>query len=201
MTLGNTVDGDTPGTRSLNISAVGNGSTVTLGDAVGAFNRLSSFDITGTTISFNGPTVNTTGNQSYAGALTLGANTTLSAANLQTVSGSVFEGAGKSLSIVANASLDGVINNVSQFSVSGSTNLSGNVTSTGNQTYAGNVVLKGNSVLWASGANAIITSSADLNSDSATSTAALTLNASGANGSVVLNGAIGSTLALSLIHI
>jgi hypothetical protein len=33
----------------------------------------------------------------------------------------------------------------------------------------GTMVLKGDSVLWASGANSIITSSADLNSDSASS--------------------------------
>jgi autotransporter-associated beta strand protein len=191
----NAINSNTASNRSLNVSASGSGSSVRLGGAIGNAARLGSLNISASRIALTSGVVNSSGNQSYTGIMTLGAGTTLTGANVTTTSGSTLAGAGNSLNITGNASLAGDVSNISTLNVSGTTKLAGNVTSTGSQTFAGAITLGANAKLAASGNSAVITANGSINSDN--TARGLTLNATGTNGSVVLNGAVGNTAALA----
>jgi hypothetical protein len=195
IAVANSINSDSAANRTLNITASGAGSAVSLGGTVGATNQLSQVDVTASAIALNGGSIRASGNETFTGAVTLGANTTLTAANVTTSANSTIAGVGKSLGITGNLSLGAAVSNVSQFSVSGATSLAGNVSSIGNQTYTGAMTLSGNSVLLASGDGAVISTSGAVNSDG--TARALTMSATGANASVVFNHAIGSTAALA----
>ena len=92
ITFASTVDDQTAGTASLTVS--GNAS---FGGVVGGAAALSSLDVTGTT-ALNGGAVTTTGTQTYAGAVTLGTNTTLTTTNSLVSLGNV-SGSGDTLTI------------------------------------------------------------------------------------------------------
>ena len=115
----------------------------------------------------NGSVVTTTGAQSYGEAVTLGANTTL------TASGVTFEGA-----VSGNHSL----------SVSSTTTLNGgSVTTTGAQTYNGAMTLGANTTLNASAADVTLNSTVDGAYD-------FTVNTTG---TTTMNGAVGGGTALT----
>jgi hypothetical protein len=186
-----TVDGDTAATRTLNISATGTGAKVVLGGAVGTVN-LSALSVTASAIDLNATTVTTSGNQTYAGAVTLGANTNITASNLITTANSTIAGGGFSLNVTGNDVIGGAISGVNVLNISGTTSLGANVSTTGSQTYAGAITLAGDAVLAATNASSVITVGSTLNSDATPDN--LTINASGTSGSVVLNGALGKYL-------
>jgi hypothetical protein len=142
----------------------------------------------------NATAVTTSGNQTYAGAVTLGGNTNLTGTNLITTVGSTIAGAGFSMNITGNDFIGGDISGVNALTVSGTTALNANVSTTGSQTYTGAMTLGSNAALLASNASAVITTHSSINSDG--TARALSLNSSG-GGSLVLNGALGNTAALA----
>ncbi|PUE51435.1 hypothetical protein B9Z45_14730 [Limnohabitans sp. 2KL-17] len=117
--------------------------------AVGATTALSGLTVSGTTTL--GASVRTTGLQTYAGAVTLAADATLtgSAVHLNsTVNGA------KALTIAGDAVLGGAMGGVtrlSSLSISGTTSLGSNVSTTGAQIYTGAMTLTGHSTLTGSG--------------------------------------------------
>ncbi|WP_353229621.1 filamentous hemagglutinin N-terminal domain-containing protein [Novosphingobium sp.] len=105
-----TLDGST-GNKKITLAAVdaavdgASGLTVktgtalaTLGGAVGGTNKLALLDVTGPS-AINTTTIKTTGNQTYTGAVTLGANATLSSTANGTITVGAVAGAGKSLDV------------------------------------------------------------------------------------------------------
>ncbi len=121
----------------------------------------------GGTLVMNGRVVTTTSAQSYGEDMTLGANTTL------TASGVTF---------------DGAVSGTHSLVVNGSTTLSGgSVTTTGAQTYNGAMTLGANTTLNANAADVTLNSTLDGTYD-------LTVNTTG---TTALNGAVGSTAALT----
>jgi hypothetical protein len=147
----------------------------------------------------NGGSVNTSGNQTYAGAVTLGANTTITATNLITTANSSLAGAGFNLTVAGNDFIGGAISDVNVLNISGTTNLGANVSTTGSQTFGGAVTLAGDAALLATSNTAVITIGNSLNSD--TTPDNLTINASGTSGSVVLNGTLGNSSALGTLTV
>ena len=86
ITFASTINGDTANTRTLTLSTVGN---QTFGGAVGGTAPLASF-ATGTgAVALNGGVVNTSGTQTFNGALTLGADTMLSTTNANATTGAI----------------------------------------------------------------------------------------------------------------
>ncbi|HEX4608474.1 MAG TPA: FG-GAP-like repeat-containing protein, partial [Urbifossiella sp.] len=135
--------------RAVTVTAVG---AATFGGPVTA----GSVAVTGGPIQLNGGSVTTTGGQSYSGAVTLGANTTLSDATggAVTFGGSV-TGAGQSLTvaITGTATFVGPVS-VGSLAVTGGgrTRINGgSVTTGGGQSYAGPVALGADTTLTAGG--------------------------------------------------
>ncbi|HTZ50406.1 MAG TPA: FlgD immunoglobulin-like domain containing protein, partial [Spirochaetia bacterium] len=136
--------------------------------AVGA-TALSSISVAGTT-AMNGGAITTTGGQTYTGAVTLGADTTLASAAGQLVSfGSTVNGAHALAVSVANASFGGTVGNsqpLSSLSVGGTTAIATTgITTTGVQTYTGAVTLGASTTL--STTNAAVGFSSTVNAASA----------------------------------
>ncbi|MBL0718401.1 filamentous hemagglutinin N-terminal domain-containing protein [Piscinibacter sp. Jin2] len=185
VSFGGTVDG----TRSLSVSA----GTVDLNDVVGSNTALTSLGLTAASILLDGGTITTSGNQTYNGAVTLGADTTLSAtAPAGTVSfGSTVNGA-RSLAVSAGVvDLNGAVGGSTALTSLELTAASilldgGAINTAGNQTYTGAVTL---------GANTILTSTAGTVSFSSTVNGARSLSVSA--GTADLNGAVGGGTALT----
>ncbi|MDE1149843.1 MAG: filamentous hemagglutinin N-terminal domain-containing protein [Azospirillaceae bacterium] len=121
------------------LAIVGN---ATFADAVGTTNALTSLSVSGTA-GLNGGAVKTTGSQAYTGAVTLGADTTLTSTGNNTVLFSSTVNGAQAL-IIANgtgattfAGIVGGTTALSSLSVSGTSNLASAITTTGDQTYTG----------------------------------------------------------------
>jgi hypothetical protein len=116
--------------------------------------------------------VSTGGTQTYQGAVTLAAGTTLSGSTINTQS--TLAGGGYALTISGAADIDGAYSNVGAMSISGNatidaaigatslsmggtTALAANVTTSGTQTYTGAVTMSGNRTLSASTVHALST--------------------------------------------
>jgi mucin-19 len=106
ITANNAINSDTAGARGLTLNASGNAGSVVVQSAVGNATALANLTVNANAIALNGSNITTSGNQSYTGAITLGAGTTLTGSNVTTTStGSTIAGAGNSLAVVGNASI------------------------------------------------------------------------------------------------
>jgi len=141
--LNNTVDG------AYQLGII-DGGTTTISAAIGATNQLSTLTIESANIKLNGRSIKTSGNQTYGGAIKLGANTVLSASggNIQFYSTvDSFDTTPYSLTTANGlydaffASAIGSINPLNTLSISGNATLGGDVNTVGNQTYGGNLTL------------------------------------------------------------
>jgi autotransporter-associated beta strand protein len=107
ITTGSTVNSDTTA-RSMTVYATGANSQILLASATGGIHDLNDLSLTASGISLNGGTVNTSGNQSYNGSVTLGANTQLTRSGdhgLVTFNGTVnSDSTPRSLTVNANGS-------------------------------------------------------------------------------------------------
>ena len=183
LTLASTVDG--PQALTLN------GSSVTLDGAIGSGVNLASLSVTGPT-TLNDGTVTTTGDQTYNGAITLGANAILTAGG--TLSLAAVNGARTLDLIGASVALNGVIGGgapLTSLAVTGPTTLAANVTTTGAQTYNSAVTLDGDAIVRSTGAGLLQFVSTVDSGASAHSLTAVTAD------TVTFGGALGSGAALS----
>ena len=181
--FGSTVRGAADAAQSLDISG-----NAVFGGAVGDNNqRLTTLSVTGTS-AINGKTVNTSGNQTYTGPATLGADTTLTSGGLVSFGNTLDSfGSQRALTIAGNASFAGAVGSILQLTsltVNGTTNQNVvTVTTSGAQLY-----------------NGAATMIADATLTGTTITFASTLN--GANalkiaGNAIFNGAVGGATPLS----
>ncbi len=169
------------GANSLTIS--GNAS---FAGAVGGSTALASLGVTGTTTLSTGA-VTTTGTQTYAGAATLGANTTLTSTTAGTIGfGSTLNSStatARSLTVSGNASFGGVVggtHSLASLAVSGATAIDTTaITTSGTQTYTGAVTL---------GDNATLTTTNKLVTLGNVSGSGNTLSISAGSGGVTFNG-------------
>ncbi|ASG25239.1 filamentous hemagglutinin N-terminal domain-containing protein [Nitrospirillum viridazoti] len=191
VTLSGALDAQTAGGQSLAI--VGN---AVMDQAVGGTTALSNVRVSGTTL-FGDPSVTTTGDQTYAGAVTLGAGTTLTstAGTITLAAGANGVAAGgQSLILVGNTVLTGAFGGttaLNALSVTGTAALNGSVTTAGAQTYDGAVTLAGDTRLGSGGAVAF-TGTVD-------GTQALTITAGTAD--VTFTGAVGGTTRLGNLNV
>ncbi len=150
-----TVVSQTDGSFGLSVT---NTSTTTFTLAVGDGQRLASLTgSAGGTIVVNGGTVTTSGNQAYAGTLSLGANTTLTGATgtFSTINGNNYS---LTLNFTDSVKLAGVtINNVSGLIVNSDVSLQGTITAAGNLSF-GAVTLLGDTTINASAFSVTFTS-------------------------------------------
>jgi hypothetical protein len=162
ITFNNKVNGTSDGQEALTVTGnavFGDG----VGDFVGDLTRLDSVNVSGTTtlLAGNGGanTIRTANNQTYGGAVTLGADTTLAGANIQfngTVDGST--AGNESLAIAGNAVFgNGAADNVGgstaldTLDVTGTAAINGaSVTTVGAQNYTGPVTVGTDATLSAS---------------------------------------------------
>ncbi|MBL8490797.1 MAG: hypothetical protein JNM82_08465, partial [Rhodocyclaceae bacterium] len=128
-----------------------------IGDAsfagpVGASSALSSLTVSGTS-ALNGNSIRTTGNQDYSGAVVLGADTHLTAANIRFAS--TVDG-GYVLQLTGNGRFDAAVGGVTplaSMSVSGTSQIGGgSIATIGTQTFTGGVTLAADTLLTASAA-------------------------------------------------
>jgi autotransporter-associated beta strand protein len=155
--------------------------------------------------------VSTTGNQTYTGAMVLGADAKLTAsgnAALISTQGTInSDGTARALNMTAtgtNASV-AINNRIGNADALQSLNVSArNITlgassldTLGNQSFAGVMTLSANAVLTAADRNASITTNGAINSDSASRS--LTMKATGSNSQILVNGALGSTAVLNAL--
>lgn len=131
--------------------------------------------------------VTTGGDQSYIGAVALGANTALSGTNVSLLGG--VTGNHHSLGINGNATL-GMVADVSSLLVSGTTSLNGDVSSTGNQTFADAVTLANDITLTSDTGKVTFVGTVD------NATSAKTLDIHAQNGAVTFVSAVGGNGAL-----
>ncbi len=157
----------------------------------------------GDALALNGGAVTTTGNQTYRGATTVGADTTLSSQGLVRFQGTVdalsagsqFLHVTRAGGVGANAQFDLAVGGsaaLHDVSVLGSTTLLADVTTTGGQVYVGAVTLGANITATSIGAGAI-TFSATVDADAAANNRTLTINTAGVT---TLGGAVGSAQSL-----
>ncbi|TWB71841.1 hypothetical protein FBZ87_10685 [Nitrospirillum amazonense] len=191
VTLSGTLDAQTAGGQSLAI--VGN---AVMDQAVGGATALNTVRVSGTAL-FGDPSVTTTGDQIYAGAVTLGADTTLtSTAGTITLAAGAngIAAGGQSLILVGNTVLTGTFGGttaLNALSVTGTAALNGSVTTAGVQTYDGAVTLAGDTRLGSGGA---VTFTGTLDGAQA-----LTITAGTAD--VTLTGAVGGTTRLGNLSV
>jgi len=156
-----TVDASSGGSRSLTVSAAtGTG----FAKAVGGQTPLASLNALqasataepswSAVTTIEGGEITTTGAQFYEGPLVIAANTTLKGTTITTRA--AIAGGTHSLAIRGNAVVRGAISGVTDFVVSGRTNLGTSVTTSGTQAYAGPVKLTAGPTLVG---NAIVTGS------------------------------------------
>ena len=191
-----TLDGASPGAQALIVNTAG---ITTFSGSVGSTRELASLvtDAAGTT-AIDGGAISTTGTQTYAGPVTLGANTTLTGSTI-TNSGTV-TGNSNALTITGNAVVAGVISGVSNYAVSGTASLGADLSTTGTQTYGDAVTLVAPTVTLAStgvGAAGDITFLGTLDGAS-TGAQALIVN-TGGGGTTTFSQAVGAKTALSSI--
>ena len=143
IAFGGTVDG----AQTLAINASG---TTTLGGAVGATTALTSLSTSGIT-NLNGASIRTNGSQSYGGAVTLGANTTVTANTVDfngTVNGARTLLVNDSGTTTFHGNVGGTAALTSLTTTAGgSTVLPAQVTTTGAQVYGDPVTLSANTTL------------------------------------------------------
>ncbi len=176
----NTVDATSNGGESLSVNTAG---TTTFAGAVGSSKSLASLTVTGPA-GINGGTVTTTTGQTYTGAVTLGANTTLtdpvSIDFTSTVTGTgvtlVLDDSG------GTSALGGAVNTYSLGITAGTIDLNGGtVTTTTGQTYTGAVTL---------GSNTTITDPASIDFTSTVTGTGFTLALDDSGGTSALGGAV-----------
>ncbi|RZL11193.1 MAG: filamentous hemagglutinin N-terminal domain-containing protein, partial [Rubrivivax sp.] len=149
------------GAKSLDARTTGVG-TIALNDVVGGTDALASVLLNGV-ITLNTSAITTTGNQTYTGAVTLGAapTTTLNAGGGKIDFSSTIDGNARNLALTStNVAADavkiaGTVEDVEAFTVTGKSTLGGNVTTTGNQTYSGIVKLGSTAVTLDAGAGKV----------------------------------------------
>ena len=141
------LNGPVYGARTLAINASG---TTTLGGTVGASTALTSLSTSGAT-NLNGASIRTTGAQSYGGAVTLGANTTVTANTVDfngTVNGARTLLVNDSGTTTFHGNVGGTAALTSLTTTAGgSTVLPAQVTTTGAQVYGDPVTLSANTTL------------------------------------------------------
>ena len=143
-------------------TVVGGGFDLAISDNArfqGAVTNVKILGVTGT--SNIGANITTTGTQTYSGAVTLAANTVLTAdntgANQLITFGSTVAGATFNLTIADDAKFQGAVTNVGALAVTGTTNLNSSIATNGNQTYTGVVTLAGDSTLSGTGTATLTT--------------------------------------------
>ncbi len=149
ITFGSTLNGGQ--TLAVNDSGI-----TTFTGAVGGVTALTSVTTNGTgSTVINGGVVTTTGLQTYADAVTLGQNTTLSGTLLTFALLNSESGETNALAISGNAAFNGAVggtDQLSSLSVSGTTALDGgSVLTTGNQTYSNTMTLGADATLTVGG--------------------------------------------------
>jgi hypothetical protein len=159
--------------------------------AVGGITPLVSAHVTGAA-TLNGGTVTTTGDQNYDGAVTLGADTSLTGGTV--TFGNSVDGA-QALTISGNALFGGDfgdLNPLSSLDVTGMTRFNSRAgTTTGNQNYGGAATLGSDVTLTSDNGNITFNSTIDGNQF-------LTLSAS--SGTITVNGAVGGTTPLNTFY-
>jgi filamentous hemagglutinin family protein len=193
---------DSDATASLrNLSFIASGS-ITLGGAVGATTSLDSFNVNGP-IRLGGNVV-TSGTQTYSGAVTLDANTTLSTTNASVflpgaLNAATTGGFGLTFATgTGTVSLTGSVGATSALATLGGASpftLVGTFDTTGTQSYGGAVALQSTAVL--STTNANVTFGSTINS--ASGNRQLVVNAGTAR--VLFGAAIGATTALASLSV
>jgi hypothetical protein len=168
---------------SLSVTDTG---TTTFAGAIGsstAGQKLSSLSTDGTgAVAMNAGSVTTTGTQTYTGALTLGANTSLIGSTVTT--NSTLAGGSHTLAVSGNLVTADNYSGLTSLTVSGTSSLGGNVTTSGLQTYSGAMTLIGAHRTLTSTANGDLTFAAVdglFNLTLANGSGAITLGAIGAN--------------------
>ena len=143
-------------------TVVGGGFDLAISDNArfqGAVTNVKILGVTGT--SNIGANITTTGTQTYSGAVTLAANTVLTAdntgANQLITFGSTVAGATFNLTIADDAKFQGAVTNVGALAVTGTTNLNSSIATNGNQTYTDVVTLAGDSTLSGTGTATLTT--------------------------------------------
>jgi hypothetical protein len=214
ITTSGAINSDSAANRALNITANGTGSRVSLGRAIGDNNSLSQVSVTSGSIALNGGTVNTSGNQTYSGAVTLGSNTNLAAsgnAAVITTNGTInSDHTARSLNITASGTnsavvLNGAIGNETALDnlavTAGALALSaGAIDTRGNQTYVGPITLTKDTTLQSFGADSSIAMTQSINGDSSTARS-FNISASGTGSTVTLGGSVGSTFSLRTLDV
>ncbi|MEI8020432.1 MAG: hypothetical protein WCH39_19675, partial [Schlesneria sp.] len=192
VTFGSTIDG----AYALSVAA-GSG-TVIYNGAVGGTVALSALNNIGSgTVDLNG-NVTTTGAQKYLVSVVLGANDTLKTTNSNVTFGSTVDGP-YALTIGAGSGtvkFNGPVGGNQELKSlndtgSGVTDLNGSVTTTGTQTYSGPVLLGANARLTTTDSNVTFGSTID---------GAYALSVAAGSGTVIYNGAVGGTVALSALN-
>jgi Concanavalin A-like lectin/glucanases superfamily/PKD domain/Matrixin len=140
-TMVTTLDTVNGGGHSLTVSG-----NAVLGDApADAVSGLSSLAVSGTT-AINTAAVSSTGTQTYSGAVTLGADTTLTATTATFLS--TLTGAGHSLTVSGNAVLGGAVSGLTTLAVLGTTTVNtASVSTSSTQTYGGATTLGADTTL------------------------------------------------------
>jgi fibronectin-binding autotransporter adhesin len=192
LTLGGTVEDTAPGTSTL--TQVGSG-TLTFSGTVGATNALAGMTTSvGQTTAINGGAITTTGAQTYNGAVTLGANTTLASTGSGNIAfnGTLNGAHALTVNTTGTTTFGGVVGGVNALTTlttnfGGTTAINGGaITTTGNQNYADGVTLGADAVLDAGAGNFFFST--------VNGAHALTANSTGATN---FNGIVGGTTALA----
>jgi len=209
VTVNSNVDRDTSTGFAI---AAGTG-TVTIGGVLGANADLGSVALTGGTININSSGINTTGAQTYTGAVVIGANTTLDSSSGNGAIGftSTINDASAgthSLTILSGGgaiNFGGIIGGSARLGSLSATSshatgitLNGNVTTSGNQTYSGHAIIASNITLDSSENDGIINFANSIN-DSSAGTHSLTLDSG--SGEIFLNQAIGGSARLASLSV
>ena len=142
------------GNAALTVSTAG---TATFGGAVGGTTPLASLLANAATTAVNGGLVETSGTQTYNGAVTLGANTTFSGTGATFAAGITANGFDLALDFSGTTALNGSsftgVHNLSTGN-GGATTLSGTIATSGTQAFGDAVTLSGNAIATSSGAGA-----------------------------------------------
>ena len=180
------------------IYITGSGNVVFNNQVGSISNPFSSIDIAGTT-TINGGGIYTSGSQQYTGAVFLGADTILNAANStinfsSTVNSATSTPESLAITTTAQTTFNGAVGGshaLNNLTITNTADLNGNtITTTGNQLYSGAITLGTNNLLSAGTGTISFGSTID----SATATAEnLTLTTTGIT---TLNGSVGSSHAL-----
>jgi filamentous hemagglutinin family protein len=192
LQFNSTLNSDSTGGRTLTIASTG---TELFGGAVGGVVPLGALDTGTGAITINGGSINTgAANQTYDGAVTLGANTTLTGgtpAFNSTVAGG---GLDLALNFTGTTTLTAAFSGMKNLTTGngGGTTINGNISTTGTQTYNDAVTIAGGALTRTltssgTGSSGNITFSSTINANTA-NTESLSLNSSG---TVTLAGAIG----------